>query len=173
MNSRLFLLFLPQTTPEMDQNTSTPEQPVDLLTDLEQDYQYEDASTGTRFANYIIDVIAFYVFTVVLFLGIVFASQSEEFIYWVDSIPSLVDRLLSLILYGIIMSLVEGFTKGRSLGKLITGTKAIRWDNQPFSWGDAVGRGFSRMVPFEAFSALWGSPWHDKWTNTRVVRIRK
>jgi uncharacterized RDD family membrane protein YckC len=155
----------------MENNTSTTS--PDLLQDFEQEYQYEDASTGIRLANYLIDIVVYYLAFIAFFAIVIMASQSDAIVYWIDDLPPLVDRLISLIIYGIFMSLIEGFSKGRSLGKLITGTKAIRWDNQPFGWGDAFGRGFSRMVPFEPFSALWGSPWHDKWTDTRVVMMRR
>lgn len=155
----------------MDTNTSTTS--PDLLGDIEQDYQYEDASTGLRLANYLIDLVVFYLVFIGAFAMIIIATQSDAIVYWIDDLPMFVDRLIGLVIYGFFMALIEGFAKGRTLGKLITGTKAVRWDGQPFGWGDAFGRGFSRMVPFEQFSALWGSPWHDKWTDTRVVKVKR
>lgn len=146
---------------------------ADLLQDIEQDYQYEEASTGIRFANYIVDLISFYIVFIGAFAVIILVTRDETILNWIDGLPMLVDRLIGLLIYGIYMSLVEGFTKGRSLGKLITGTRAVRWDNQSFGWNDALGRGFSRVVPFEPFSALWGNPWHDKWTDTRVVMNKR
>lgn len=154
----------------MDNNTSTTS--PDLLQEFEQEYQYEDASTGIRFANYIIDLIVFYI----VFIGFFFVwtlTAGDALAIWVTELPFPLDRVFGLAVFGLFVAIIEGFSKGRSLGKLITGTQAIRWDNQPFGWGDAFGRGFSRMVPFEPFSALWGSPWHDKWTNTRVVKVRR
>jgi hypothetical protein len=36
-----------------------------------------------------------------------------------------------------------------------------------------LGRTFSRFVPFEPFSFLGsGHGWHDRWSDTRVVRTR-
>jgi uncharacterized RDD family membrane protein YckC len=61
---------------------------------------------------------------------------------------------------------------GRTLGKLITGSKAVREDGTSLTWKDACLRSLSRMVPFEPFSALGGAPWHDRWTKTTVVRTR-
>jgi uncharacterized RDD family membrane protein YckC len=154
--------------PEMDNITSP-----DLLQDIElEQFQYEDASTGIRLANYLIDSIVF----VILFLAFIYftalVTQSNAIATSMNELPVLVERLLWLMIIAIYYALVEGFSKGRSMGKLITGTKTVRWDNQPFGWGDALGRGFSRVVPFEPLSALWGNPWHDKWTNTRVVKVR-
>lgn len=156
----------------MESNTSTTS--PDLLQEFEQEqFQYEDASTGIRLANYLIDSVAF----VILFLAFIFfhalITQSNAIMTWMGELPILMERLVWLLIIAIYYSLVEGFSKGRSLGKLITGTKAVRWDNQPFGWGEAFGRGFSRVVPLEPLSALWGSPWHDKWTNTRVVKISR
>jgi len=147
-------------------------QPVDLLQDIEQDYHYKEASTGQRFANYIIDLVCFYIFIIGLFAVIVLVTGDDAVITWVDNLPILVDRLIGLLMYGIFMALIEGFTNGRSVGKLITGTRAMRWNDQSFGWGEAFGRGICRMVPFEPFSALGGNPWHDKWTDTRVVKNR-
>ena len=155
----------------MIENTTHPS--TDLLQDLEQEWQYKDANLLRRLANYIIDLICFYGIIFVSFFAIVFITQDETLIDWLEGIPALLDRLLSLLLYGIVMSVIEGISGGRSLGKLITGTKAISEDGSEISWGQAFGRGFSRMVPFEPFSALGGNPWHDRWSNTRVVKIRR
>ena len=73
------------------------------------------------------------------------------------------------------MSAIEAITKGRSLGKIITGTKAVNDDGSNIGSGTAFKRGFSRIVPFEIFTAL-GSPsypWHDKWNHTYVIDIKK
>lgn len=141
------------------------------------EYQLVQASGGKRFANYIIDVIVFYA----LLIG------SGFIIGWLnptafDSIPeddslgySLLDRLLGLVLYGLYMFAVEALFKGKSLGKLITGTRAVNEDGSNISAKTALLRGLSRAVPFNAFSALGtpAYPWHDKWTNSYVIDERE
>ena len=69
------------------------------------------------------------------------------------------------------MFLVEALFKGKSLGKLITGTRAVNEDGSNLSAKTALLRGLSRAVPFNAFSALGtpSYPWHDKWTNSYVI----
>jgi uncharacterized RDD family membrane protein YckC len=69
------------------------------------------------------------------------------------------------------MSLIEAMFRGKSIGKLITGTKAVNEDGSDISFAKAFERGLARMVPFEAFSALGepSYPWHDKWTKTFVI----
>jgi len=84
---------------------------------------------------------------------------------------NLLDRLLRLVLYGIYMFAIEAIFKGKSLGKLITGTRAVNEDGSNVSPKAALLRGLSRAVPFNAFSAL-GSPaypWHDRWTKTYII----
>jgi uncharacterized RDD family membrane protein YckC len=87
--------------------------------------------------------------------------------------PSIFAQLIALFFYGLYMSIVEGIFKGRSLGKLITRTKAVNEDGSDISFETAFKRGLSRIVPFEQFSILAGRPWHDRWTKTQVVSTRK
>ena len=146
-----------------------------LLSDIETIHIVQ-AGTGKRFANYIIDVIVFYI--VVFFLAMAIAIIDPAVISWMegtDAGTNLLNSLVSLLLYGIIMGTTEALTRGRSLGKLITGTCAVNADGSSVNMQTAFWRGLCRAVPFEAFSAL-GSPsypWHDKWTNTYVIDIRQ
>ncbi len=84
------------------------------------------------------------------------------------------DRIITLLLYGLFMGTIEAITKGRSLGKLITKTKAVNEDGTSISVSTAFTRGLSRAVPFNSFSALGNPPhpWHDKWTKTYVIDIK-
>ncbi len=69
------------------------------------------------------------------------------------------------------MGIVEGFGKGKTIGKYITGTRAVNEDGSKITFSTGFVRGLTRLVPFNALSAL-GSPtypWHDKWTNTLVI----
>jgi uncharacterized RDD family membrane protein YckC len=130
-------------------------------------------STGIRFANFIIDMIVAYalVFGFFFILGMlipdfgIYAYEHEGDIGF-----KIIDRLISALVLALIFTLIEGLSKGRSLGKLITGTVAVREDGAPITWTDALKRSFSRIVPFEPFSAFGGHPWHDKWSNTIVVK---
>ena len=65
------------------------------------------------------------------------------------------------------------FFKGRSIGKFITGTKAVNADGSDMRVETILLRSLSRVVPFEPFSAFGGHPWHDKWTRTHVIDVRK
>lgn len=143
--------------------------PEDLLSI---DIAYERASTGKRLANYVIDIIVFYIFVIILGIIIGFIAPSLFDAISSDSgAYNLVDRLIALLLYALFMSLVEALLKGKSVGKLITKTKAVNLDGSPISTGTAFARGFSRAVPFCVFSAFGNpcNPWQDRWTNTMVI----
>lgn len=136
------------------------------------EYHLVQASGGKRFANYIIDLLIFY--GLAFLTGIVIALVDPETINsFAEEEPglNLLDRLLTLVVYGLYMFAIEALFKGKSLGKLITGTRAVNEDGSNVSPKAALLRGLSRAVPFNALSAL-GSPaypWHDKWTKTYVI----
>jgi uncharacterized RDD family membrane protein YckC len=146
---------------------TTPQQ--DLFAPQDQIVQ---ASTGKRLANYLIDLVFFYIIFAVVLFGIIIGNPETAETLDDDSIGTdFMLRLLTLISFGLYMFLVEMIFKGKSLGKLITGTRAVNEDGTPISPGTALLRGLSRMVPFEQFSALGNPsyPWHDKWTRTYVI----
>lgn len=136
------------------------------------EYHLVQASGGKRFANYIIDLLTFY--GLAFLTGIIIAMVDPVAInYFAEEEPglNLIDRLLTLVLYGLYMFAIEALFKGKSLGKLITGTRAVNADGSNVSPKAALLRGLSRAVPFNVLSAL-GSPaypWHDKWTKTYVI----
>jgi uncharacterized RDD family membrane protein YckC len=129
------------------------------------------ASAGQRLANYVIDIIAFYVLMIVLgiLIGLLAPSLLDSF----ETGPgfSFIDRLVSLLLYALYMFAVEALFKGKSLGKLITKTRAVNTNGSQINASKALQRGFSRAVPFCAFSALGTpcNPWQDSWTDTMVI----
>ena len=135
----------------------------DLLTDLAiETIWYQDASTGTRLLNYLIDVV------IIIILLII----AEAFLLPTLLGNSIGQQLLPYTLFFVYYSLLETATNGRSISKMVTGTKAIKADGTEFTGKDAALRSICRLVPFDALSPLFGYPWHDKWTKTRVVKIR-
>lgn len=135
------------------------------------------ASTGIRFANYIIDLISFYL--LIIFWGVIVAIVNPQTIESLDYSSndmgaSLLDRLVTLILFGLYIGFMEAIFGGKTLGKFITGTRAVNdYEGTNISAITAFKRGFCRMVPFEPFSAFSGYPWHDKWTDTIVISERE
>lgn len=149
-----------------------PAEPQGLFDDME--YRLVQASMGKRFLNYLIDVI---VFGVLIFISLmVVASFNPQLIETLiikneTGQLSFVQQLLIQVIYGTYMFIVEALFKGKSLGKLVTGTRVVKQNGSPIMIRDAQLRGLCRMVPFNAFSALGNPsfPWHDRWTRTYVI----
>lgn len=121
----------------------------------------EPVSTGKRFANYVIDIVVFYIiiFCMALFFGLLNFMPNGPVLY--------------LMVYAVFVgyyTFLEGATHGQTIGKIITGCRAVKDDGSSFTWKDAFLRSISRIVPFEPLSGLNGHPWHDSWTNTKVVK---
>lgn len=139
--------------------------------------QLTQASSGKRLANYLIDLVGFYVFMYFFSYVLVIVSYDLAVIIYGegDAAMELLGRLIILVFYGMYMGLLEALFKGRSLGKLITGTIAVNEDGTCISGQTALLRGLSRAVPFNALSALGSRcyPWHDRWTKTYVVNYKE
>src|SRR5438093_12878936 len=58
---------------------------------------------------------------------------------------------------------------GRTLGKLLTGTRVIDVDRRKPGWGRAFLRMLVRCIPFEPLSLRNGVMWHDLLSGTRVA----
>jgi uncharacterized RDD family membrane protein YckC len=135
------------------------------------------AGQGKRFLNFLIDrvmvMVLFFVLAVVLgvldALGVVHGAAAVF-----ENVTTLEDILLTAAMSIVYYTFFEGLF-GRSIGKLITGTKVVTLSGEPLTFGAAFMRSLSRIVPFEPFSFLGdegNSGWHDKWTDTRVVDLR-
>jgi uncharacterized RDD family membrane protein YckC len=143
-------------------------------------FEFEDysvrASAGKRFLNYIIDLLFFYILAFVLVL--IIALINPDIVDFLDDESlgmDLLDRFISLIIYALYMGASESIFKGKSIGKFITRTHAVNLDGSTISTKTAFLRGFSRAVPFAAFSAFGepSNPWQDRWTDTMVINDMK
>lgn len=165
----------------MNTETSVPETSPDLFT-REEVLNYEEASTGQRFLNYIIDALVMQYglsyLTGMIVARIVYAISPQTaydlFIVRQDSFDLIAAfYLVGLLNYLLYYTICEKAFKGKTLGKLITGTKAVREDGEELRFTDALLRSLSRMVPFEPFSIWIGEGlWHDRWTRTMVIKTR-
>ncbi len=81
----------------------------------------------------------------------------------------LLDRIITTLAYVIIMFLIEFMTKGRSLGKLITGTKVVMIDGSAPTTKNYFYRNLCRIIPFDTLTFLGENGWHDKISKTTVV----
>lgn len=135
---------------------------LDNLSEFQPDEEMniEPVDTGTRFVNYIIDRIILYILSSVLLL----VSDSDD---------RILNFLLGLVVALIYFTILEGSTNGKTIGKFLTGTRAIRNDGYDVTFNEALTRSLSRIVPFEPISFLFSSDnrgWHDQWTDTSVIK---
>lgn len=150
----------------------------DLLTnEIDPYFQYLHATQGQRFLNFIIDNILMRLtltYASGYVVGQILQVIAPEFLLRLlddDSKVGLyvLSYMIVIINYLVYYTLCEKLFKGQTLGKFITGTKALRTDGQELTFKDALLRSLCRLVPLEIFSGF-GVPWHDAWTNTMVVK---
>jgi uncharacterized RDD family membrane protein YckC len=128
-----------------------------------------DASTGVRLANLLLDYFAFLALTFAVSFVLVMLVRASG-----GRFPKELSQVLGIVLWTGYYIFFEG-AFGWTVGKLITGTRVVNRAGGKPRFGQIVGRSFARLVPFEAFSFLGapGNGWHDKWSGTRVVRVRR
>jgi uncharacterized RDD family membrane protein YckC len=142
--------------------------------------QYIDATLGQRFLNWLVDNLLMRFglsYVTGTAVGYLLGTFFPEYITRVIESGNQFDLYFLAYLVGIFNYLLyyticEKAFKGYTLGKLLTGTRAIRIDGTELTFKDALLRTLSRIVPFEVFSAFGRKPWHDSWTNTRVIKSR-
>jgi uncharacterized RDD family membrane protein YckC len=136
------------------------------------------ATKWQRLANFIIDRIIFsFSFFIIGYLGVIVDTilgiqYFTELFSNFAAINRALDILVTAILYFLYTFLLEYFTKGRTIGKYITGTKVITTDGQIPTTYEFFIRNISRLVPFDILSFLGENGWHDSWSDTRVVNIK-
>ncbi|WP_374445399.1 RDD family protein [Epilithonimonas sp.] len=129
-----------------------------------------------RFINLIIDYIFIYIIVITIYLlailiySLLGSSSFVENSAALDNMNPLLDRLITAGLYALLMYFTEYITKGRSLGKLITGTMVVNENGGLPTANDFLKRNFSRIVPFDTLSFLGSRGWHDSWSDTKVVK---
>lgn len=135
----------------------------------------ESAGQGQRFTNYIIDLIAFYIFIIIVgaIIGVIIAIANPLALSDLENGGILMNYLIGFIFGVIYYTLIEFVTGGRSLGKVITKTKVITIDGDKPNFKTFLIRALCRFIPLELFSFLGStdSGWHDSISRTRVVRI--
>jgi uncharacterized RDD family membrane protein YckC len=123
------------------------------------------ASKAQRFVNLIVDETCAILFAVLVggVLGVFGDTDKPN--------EGMIQLLVICLFCGYYIAL-EALT-GRTIGKLVTGTKVVSADGRPPSFGQIVGRTAARFLPFEALSFFGSNPgWHDGLSRTRVVRTR-
>jgi len=126
------------------------------------------ATQGQRFGTMLFDLIFIFIFAFILGIALGLLGLA-------NLLQNINDTLYGIILFLIYYIPQETFT-GKTLGKLIMGTKAINEDGTKLTFNKALGRTLCRFIPFEAFS-FFGSKGrpkglHDSIPKTKVVSVR-
>lgn len=150
----------------------------DLLLDTTRvEKNFKLASRGQRLTNYIIDLIFFYIFIFVfsLIFFAVFSTFGEDEVV-IEGANTINSNFFTEWLFGAFVilfyyTLTEYFFKGKTLGKLITKTRAVTLDNERLDFKTVLKRSLCRLIPFEQFSFLSENDagLHDKLSKTKVI----
>ncbi len=128
------------------------------------------ASRGKRFAEYIIDCIIrniFYCILIVLVAFYIIGGKGEI----TTKDPGF--RFLCLTIYPFLTFIyyyVFEYYLGITLGKLFTNTRVVNSSGLEPTSGEIAIRTLCRFIPFEAFSFLGSTNWHDSISNTLVIK---
>jgi uncharacterized RDD family membrane protein YckC len=163
----------------MEEKNVHPEE-TGLAEELSEFHQYTRATQGQRFVNWLVDNLlmryglSYISGTIVGYLmAKLFPEYTMRLVYSEDQSDLLLIGVIIVIFnYLVYYTFCEKIFRGYTLGKAISGTRAIRDDGQELTLKDAFLRTLSRLVPFEVFSGFLERPWHDTWTRTTVVRAR-
>ncbi|MDX6190801.1 RDD family protein [Flavobacterium sp. Fl-318] len=129
------------------------------------------ASNGSRFLNYILDII--FIMLSAFILTFIFAILSNLLEWdglneWLINMSDLESQLVFVIISILYYVFTEGLF-GRSIGKFITGTVVVDENGEKPGFGAIFKRSLSRLIPFDAFSFLGSRGWHDSFSDTYVV----
>jgi uncharacterized RDD family membrane protein YckC len=142
-----------------------------LLDDIE--YIYVQAGAGQRFVNYLVDRVVFFLVWRALSYITVFPLTMFLYTATGGNQPAIlvIYLLIAMALFVLWNTAFEAFTGGKSLGKLITRTRAVTENGTRITFRNALLRSLCRCIPFEAFSAFGTPtyPWHDRLSKTLVV----
>jgi uncharacterized RDD family membrane protein YckC len=131
-------------------------------------YSLVQADSGKRLANWLIDIVFFYC---CVFIFLFIKSLITEAAPIPPGTSPMALRIFSVLCFLIFTSVIETLTGGKSLGKYLTGTRAVNEDGSRLDGTAAFMRSLFRVIPFEPLSALGKPPypWHDRLSRTYVV----
>lgn len=97
-----------------------------------------------------------------------------DYVGSLESITRLQEIFIELLLVSIYYLLMEILT-ARTIGKYITGTMVVDYYGNKASSQHIAMRTLCRFVPFDPLSFLGedGKGWHDKWSQTLVIDVKK
>lgn len=132
------------------------------------------AGLGRRLANNLLDSFFFliFVYIIAVFWGTYRITAGNDISELQSGDNLLIFRASVYIIFYLYYLLFEAIT-GRTLGKLITGTKVVNEFGEKPDIKTIAIRTICRFIPFEVFSYFGDEPtgWHDRLSKTYVVKI--
>ena len=124
------------------------------------------AEKKIRFINFLIDKFFLWIFWIVhLFL---FQDTIDSILGNNSGLLNILYMIGFYLLYYIFWESIFG----RTIGKFITGTKVIDFDEKKPSLRRIIIRSLSRIIPFDAISFLFSEDgWHDSISKTYVINV--
>jgi uncharacterized RDD family membrane protein YckC len=132
------------------------------------------ASRGQRFLNFIIDLAVQYVIWITVGTTIVIIADvtNSYFLHnWIVSMGK-IGKGLSFAVISVFYYYLMELCFSRSVAKFLTMTYVIMKDGSKPTYKIVFKRTLCRLIPFEAFSFLFGTSggWHDTISQTYVVK---
>jgi len=144
-----------------------------IFDELEREQPYEYATRAQRLVNGFVDTFIYLFVFGIIFIVIDVCEYISNGRHATNiEIPmyfTLAAGLVFILFYG----LQEGLTKGRTIGKFITGTMVSREDFSAITFSDAILRSFIRLFPIDIITCFMARPLHDRWSETYLVKKRK
>jgi uncharacterized RDD family membrane protein YckC len=136
-------------------------------------FRYKEVNFVTgwaRFGHYLLDRV-FFTIAELLFGGVlgVFLGLTGN-VDWMDHGGDTIVTIFGYVVLYPCYYLILEYTTQASLAKLILGRVVVNEYGEKPSFNQILGRSYARIVPFEAFSCLATTGWHDNWSNTYVIR---
>ncbi|HWB33836.1 MAG TPA: RDD family protein [Candidatus Paceibacterota bacterium] len=122
-----------------------------------------------RLSNAIVDAFGLAAFNIAAIIATILLAALSPGFGLIISVPLLILSYTGILYYVLFESIWQ-----RTLGKWITNTKVVKLDGTKPGFWRIVGRSLLRLVPFEAFSFVFGEHpfgWHDRLSGTMVVPV--
>ena len=143
---------------------------LDNLLGLE--IKFRETSKNKRFLNSLIDTIIYYLlfFALSIVFGAGLGLSGNVEVLEDENTINIFSYLLSFLIYFLYYSVFEYYSKGKTVGKYITKSRALREDGSIMSFSECALRSVCRFIPFDRLSFLGSNRgWHDKFSKTMVV----
>ena len=129
-------------------------------------HEIEPASKGLRFGTFIIDMIGYYALSFLAGVALTLAFGTS----WALGVGPLLVSLSVFFCYYVFFETIWA----RTPGKFLFRTVVVNEDGGPPDLRAVIIRTLCRLIPFEAFSVLFGERgWHDGIASTHVVPVSR